>query len=243
MNRLTGKVAIITGAAGGQGAAEARLLVNEGASVVLTDMITDGAAIAQELGERALFLKHDVSNELEWQDVVNATIDRFDRLDVLVNNAGVFQPATIDQTSVETFDLHYRVNQLGVFLGMRAVIDPLSKSGGGSIINISSGLAMRVFPGRIAYTGSKWAVRGLTRAAALELATFNIRVNAIMPGVIDTPMLGDNNTELREQLSAMVPLGRLGRSEEIAEMVAYLASDQSSYVTGSEIVIDGGVAA
>ncbi|MDH3274745.1 MAG: glucose 1-dehydrogenase [Gammaproteobacteria bacterium] len=243
MDRLHGKVAIITGAARGQGASEARQFILEGAKVVMTDVSEAGAGLATDLGENAHFLMHDVTDERAWKRVVDDTVARFGRLDILVNNAGVYRPADIAQTSVADFDMHYRVNQLGVFLGMQASIEPMSNSGGGSIVNISSGLARRGSSGRIAYAASKWAVRGMGRAAALELAGHRIRVNTVMPGIVDTPMLDGNTEEFKKEMAAMVPLGRIGSTEEVAELVTYLASDNASYISGGEFVIDGGISA
>ena len=240
--RLDGKVAIITGAARGQGANEARRFVAEGAKVVITDLNPAGASIAEELGDAALFHQHDVASEADWHAVVEATLARFGKLDVLVNNAGVFKPGTILDTSPEEFDLHYRVNTLGVFLGMRAVIAAMEANGGGSIINISSIAGMRGWPGMIAYGGTKWASRGLTQCAARELTPSRIRVNSVHPGLVDTPMLDDHDPEALAAFTAAVPFGRMGTVDDVAEVVIYLASDLASYITGAEIVIDGGLA-
>ncbi len=240
--RLDGKVAIITGAARGQGANEARRFVAEGAKVVVTDLNPAGADVAAELGDAAIFHRHDVASEVDWQAVVDATLARFGKLDILVNNAGVFKPATILDTTPEDFDLHYRVNTLGVFLGTRAVIAAMEANGGGSIVNISSIAGMRGWPGMIAYGGTKWASRGLTQCAARELAPSRIRVNSIHPGLVDTPMLDDHDPEALVAFTAAVPFGRMGTVDDVAEVVIYLASDLASYVTGAEIVIDGGLA-
>lgn len=240
-NRLQGKVAIITGAARGQGANEARRFVAEGARVLVTDLDGKGQAVADELGESARFVRHDVANEDNWKTVIAAAQDAFGKIDILVNNAGVFKPANIVDTTLAEFDLHYRVNTLGVFLGIRAVI-PAMESGGGSIINISSIAGMRGWPGMIAYGGTKWASRGLTQCAARELAPQRIRVNSIHPGLVDTPMLDDHDPAALEAFTAAVPFGRMGSVDDVAEVVIYLASDLSSYVTGAEIVIDGGLA-
>ncbi len=239
--RLDGKVIIITGAARGQGAHEARRFVAEGASVVLTDINPAGAEVAQALGDAAIFMVHDVANEANWRGVVDAAVARFGRVDVLVNNAGVFQPGNIVDTTFESFDLHYRVNMLGVFLGIKAVIPAMTAAGGGSIINISSAAGMRGYPGMIAYGGTKWAARGMTQCAARELAEFKIRVNSIHPGLVDTPMLDDHSPEALVAFQAAVPLGRMGTVEDVAEIASFLASDLSSYLTGSEIAVDGGL--
>ena len=240
-NRLEGKVAIITGAARGQGANEARRFVAEGARVVVTDLDANGHAVADELGASARFVRHDVANEDDWKTVITTAQDEFGKIDILVNNAGVFKPANIVDTTLAAFDLHYRVNTLGVFLGMRAVI-PAMESGGGSIINISSIAGMRGWPGMIAYGGTKWASRGLTQCAARELAPQRIRVNSIHPGLVNTPMLDDHDPAALEAFVAAVPFGRMGSVDDVAEVVIFLASDLSSYMTGAEIVIDGGLA-
>jgi len=240
MTSLQGKVAIITGAASGQGAAEARLFVAEGAQVVITD-IGDGDAVAAQLGDRSLFVRHDVSDEAGWADVVKQTLQRFDRLDVLVNNAGVYKPRSLVDTDTALWDLHYRVNQLGVFLGMRAVVEAMAGSGGGSIVNVSSGAGMKNVPGMFAYATSKWAVRGMTKLAASELAPLGIRVNSIHPGIIDTPMLGENTAERLKMFEDMIPMRRMGTPDEVAQLVLFLVSDASSYVTGAEVTVDGGI--
>lgn len=244
MGRLTGKVAIVTGAGGGQGAAEASLFVAEGATVVLTD-IDDarGRAVADGLGAAARFMHHDVSSRDDWQIVVEETLSTFGRLDILINNAGVYKPKGFDETDQALMDLHYRVNVLGVFHGMKAVRQALTDVGGGRIVNVASGAGLRGYPGMFAYAASKWAVRGLSKCAAVELAASGIRVNAILPGLIDTPMLGENSEEYMQSLIRFIPIGRLGGSEEIAEAALFLASDASSYVTGAELVVCGGMMA
>ena len=241
MKALEGKVAIITGAARGQGAAEARLFVAAGANVVLTDVNSEGAALARELGGHAHFMVHYVADPEGWKAVVDDTVGRFSRLDILVNNAGVYRPATLRDTDQALWDLHYRVNQLGVFLGMRAVVDGMVASGGGSIVNVSSNAGMKNVGGMFAYATSKWAVRGMSKLAATELAPFKIRVNSIHPGLIDTPMLGANDAERMRMFEAMIPLGRVGSVDEVSRLVAFLASGSASYITGAEITIDGGI--
>jgi 3alpha(or 20beta)-hydroxysteroid dehydrogenase len=241
MKALEGKVAIITGAARGQGAAEARLFVDEGAKVVLTDVNSDGAALAAQLGDHAHFILHDVADPEGWKAVVDATLRWASRLDILVNNAGVYRPATLRDTDQALWDLHYRVNQLGVFLGMRSVVDSMMASGGGSIVNVSSNAGMKNVGGMFAYATSKWAVRGMSKLAATELAPSKIRVNSVHPGLIDTPMLGANDAERMRMFEAMIPLGRVGSVDEVSRLVAFLASDSASYITGAEITIDGGI--
>jgi 3alpha(or 20beta)-hydroxysteroid dehydrogenase len=241
MHSLEGKTAIITGAARGQGGAEARLFIAEGANVVLTDVNPDGAALATQLGSRAHFMVHDVADAATWEAVVATAVSKFSRLDILVNNAGVYRPAPLRETDQALWDLHYRVNQLGVFLGMRSVVDAMVASGGGSIINVSSNAGMKNVGGIFAYATSKWAVRGMSKLAATELAPSNIRVNSIYPGIIDTPMLGANDADRMKMYQAMIPLGRLGSVDEVSRLVAFLASDSASYITGAEITVDGGI--
>ena len=240
-NKLEGKVAIITGAARGQGADEARRFVAEGARVVLTDLLPSGAAVAAELGSAAIFIQHDVANEAQWRSVVDTALEKFGRIDILVNNAGIFTPAMLEDTTAESFDRHYRVNQYGPFLGMKAVLEAMKAAGGGSIINISSVAGMRGFPGMIAYAGSKWALRGMTKCVAREVAPFKIRVNSIHPGLVDTPMLNDHDPEALKQFEAAVPLGRMATTADVVEIVVYLACDLSSNMTGAELVTDGGL--
>ena len=244
MGRLTEKVAIITGAAGGIGAAAARLFVAEGARVVIADISdTPGRQLAQELGERAVFQKLDVTQEAAWVSTVELALRRFHKLNVLINNAGVFVPKPFLETTLEEWDAHYRVNQWGIYLGMRAVVDSMRAAGAGSIVNTSSGASARGFPGMFAYAATKWAVRGMSKAAALDLAPFKIRVNCIMPGIVDTPMYRSNGPERYAQINADVPLGRRGQPTEIAELMAFLVSDAAAYFTGADFIIDGGVLA
>ena len=244
MARLKDKVAIITGAASGQGAAEARLFAAEGARVVVTDINeVEGAAVAAEIGEAAIFLRLDVSDEDSWAQVVEATLARFSRIDILINNAGVYRPRLFQETDRALLDLHYKVNVLGVFLGMKAVEAAMLAGGGGTIVNTASGAGARGYPGMLAYATSKWAVRGLSKCAAVDLATSGIRVNTILPGLIDTPMLAENTPEYLEMISKLPPAQRLGTAEEVAEAALYLASDAASYTTGADLAVCGGLMA
>ena len=244
MGRLTEKVAIITGASGGIGDAAARLFVAEGARVVIAD-ISDipGRQLAQEVGERAVFQKLDVTQEAAWVSTVELALRRFHKLNVLINNAGVFVPKPFLETTLEEWDAHYRVNQWGIYLGMRSVVDSMRAAGAGSIVNTSSGASARGFPGMFAYAATKWAVRGMSKAAALDLAPFKVRVNCIMPGIVDTPMYRSNGPERCAQMDTGVPLGRRGQPAEIAELMAFLVSDAAAYFTGADFIIDGGVLA
>jgi 3alpha(or 20beta)-hydroxysteroid dehydrogenase len=248
MGRLDGKVALITGAARGQGEAEARLFVAEGAQVMLGDVLDDeGEIVAKELGASAAYRHHDVTSEDDWEVVVAATRSQFGRLDVLVNNAGVFRVVGMTATSLDEYMRIVSINQVGTFLGMKAVAETMIAQGSGSIINISSVAGMTGSAGTIAYTASKFAVRGMTKVAAVELAPFGVRVNSVHPGLIDTLMLRDAFAlESEENVAAAranVPNGRLATAEDVARLVLYLASDDSAYSTGSEFVVDGGMTA
>jgi 3alpha(or 20beta)-hydroxysteroid dehydrogenase len=244
MNRLQGKVAVITGAARGQGAAEARLFAAEGARVVVTDVNDQqGRETAAEIGESAIFVHHDVSDPAAWDGVVSATLEAFGGLDILVNNAGVYKPKAFQETDQALLDLHYKVNVLGPFLGMQAVYPIMQKAGGGAIVNIASGAGARGYPGMFAYAGSKWMLRGLSKCAAVDLAENRIRINTILPGLIDTPMLGENSKEYFDYITSLPPMKRLGAADEVAMAALYLVSDEASYVTGAEIAVCGGLMA
>ncbi len=240
MRRLSGKVAIITGAASGQGEAEAKLFIAEGAKVVVTDIQAKGEQVAAALGDDAFFMHHDVADAASWARVVAETLKRFGKLDILVNNAGMFNPKPLLETSAAEMEAHFRVNQLGVFLGMQAVLAPMQAVKGGAIINIASISAVRNLPGQFAYAASKWAVRGMSGCAANELGRIGIRVNTVNPGLIDTPMLAGNSPETNAYYAQHIPLGRMAEAKEVAEIVAFLASDAASYINGAEIAVDGG---
>jgi 3alpha(or 20beta)-hydroxysteroid dehydrogenase len=238
--RVAGKVAIVTGGARGLGAAYATRLVAEGAQVVVGDvLVQEGEALAQRLGDNALFLQHDVTDADAWATVVATAEERFGPVSILVNNAGVVDFEGLEATTEEHYRRVVDINQVGVFLGMRAVLDSMRSAGGGSIINASSSAGVQGYAGIISYVASKWAVRGMTRAAALELASEGIRVNSIHPGTIVSPMTEGSGVDA----SKAVPMGRQGLDHEVAALVLYLASDESSYTTGSEHKIDGGVTA
>lgn len=240
MPRLQNKIILITGAARGQGAAEARLFVREGATVVLTDILEDeGRRLANELAPAAVFLRHDAASEADWRAAVAAAEGK-GGLHGLVNNAGIYQPRTLMETDTALFEQHMRINQLGPFLGMKAVVPLMERSGGGSIVNISSVAGLRGSPGAVAYSATKWALRGMTKAAAIDLAPHGIRVNSVHPGPIDTPMLHVRTPEQNRRRVEQVPMKRMGTAEEVADLVLFLMSDESRYITGAEVAIDGG---
>jgi NAD(P)-dependent dehydrogenase (short-subunit alcohol dehydrogenase family) len=250
--RVAGKVALITGGASGLGAESARLLASEGAAVMLTDLAEAGHAVAEEIrsaGGKAHFMVQDVADEARWQAVVAETKSRFGRLDVLVNNAGIGAFAELMNMSLEEWRRMIAINLDGVFLGMRHSGPLMAEGGGGSIINLSSILGKVGSPGATHYCASKGGVLMLTKAAALEWAPFKIRVNSIHPGYIETPMVANalhaipNGNEMRDDIISRHALGRLGVPREIAEGVLFLASEASSFMTGAELVIDGGYTA
>ncbi|MBO1333489.1 SDR family NAD(P)-dependent oxidoreductase [Streptomyces sp. VRA16 Mangrove soil] len=235
---LDGKVAVITGAGRGQGAAEARLFAGAGARVVVTDVREEeGREVAKSLGEQALFVSHDVTSGDGWRAVVAAALDTFGRLDVLVNNAALWRTASVEDETYANFETLLRVNLLGPFLGIQAVVPALKEAGGGSVVNISSTAGLIGIKGHAAYGSSKFGLRGLTRSSALDLAPYGIRVNSVHPGAIDTPMVAAS-TAGRDW--SHLPLGRMGRPEEVGELVLFLASDAASYITGTEFTVDGG---
>jgi 3alpha(or 20beta)-hydroxysteroid dehydrogenase len=244
MGRLDGKVALITGGARGQGAAEAKLFASEGATVFISDVLDeDGEKTAATVGGR--YLHHDVTSEQRWQEVVQAILDAGGQIDVLVNNAGIFKLGRIADTTLEDYRQVIEINQVGVFLGMKTVAKPMMERGSGAIVNISSIAGMQGSPGAIAYGASKWAVRGMTKSAATELGRYGIRVNSIHPGLIETPMLHqipvmEGNPE---RMTRRVPIGRIAEAHEVAKLALFLASDESSYSSGAEFLIDGGMTA
>lgn len=243
MARLEGQVALISCAARGQGAAEARLFAAEGAKVVLVDVLdAEGQAVADSIGDAAHYQHLDVTDEASWAEGVAAAEDRFGPVTTLINNAGIFRLAPMVAVSLDDYLDVINVNQVGVFLGMKAVVPSMQSAGGGSIINISSIDGMIGSSNSMAYVASKFAVRGMTKVAAIELGPLGIRVNSIHPGGIRTPMITEAGIEepQAEAMFGMVPLRRIGESEEVANLALYLASEESSYSTGSEFVVDGG---
>lgn len=236
---FAGKVILISGAGRkrGQGVAEARKLIEQGASVLIGDICDDeGMQLASNIGARCRYIHLDVTSEANWQNALEAAA-QLGKLHGLVNNAAVYIPKPLAETSNDEFNLHMQVNQYGAFLGMKAVAPVLAKHGGGSIVNVSSVAGLRGSPGSIAYCSTKWAIRGMSKAAAADLARFNIRVNSIHPGPIATDMIAGIPAERRRR----VPLGRDGGVDEVADLVSFLLSDSSAYITGAEIAIDGGV--
>jgi 3alpha(or 20beta)-hydroxysteroid dehydrogenase len=245
VGRLDGRVAIITGGARGQGAAEARLFASEGARVVITDLLGEaGQTLAAEIG--ATFLRHDVAQDEDWRAIVTAVLERHGRVDVLVNNAGIFHRGGLRSTTLADYRRVIDVNQVGVFLGMQAVAPAMIEQKHGSIVNVSSIAGMSAAAGAIAYGASKWAVRGMTKSAGIELAKHGVRVNSIHPGMIDTDMMTEvtgGDDERFARIERTVPLGRVAAAEEVAKLALFLASDESSYCTATEFVVDGGVTA
>jgi 3alpha(or 20beta)-hydroxysteroid dehydrogenase len=239
--RLHGKVAIITGGARGQGEAEVRRFVAEGAKVVIGDVLDDaGEKVAADLGEGATYAHLDVTNEADWASAVALAEERYGPLNVLVNNAAIHWFKPIEFETADGLERMWRVNALGPFLGMKAVLEPMRRAGGGSIVNISSTAGITGYAFHGAYGHTKWALRGLSRVAAVEFGPSGIRVNTVHPGPIKTTMLPDyENPEIDKRFNKL-PLQRAGDADEVAKLVVFLASDDSSFITGIEHVIDGG---
>ena len=238
-------MALITGGARGMGASEAALFADEGARVVVSDVLDDvGAATASRIspdGTTCRFVHHDVTSEDDWAAAVAFTLDTFGGIDILVNNAGIFERGTVMDTTLEAYMRTVNINQVGVFLGMKSVAPHMVARKSGSIVNISSVAGMAGTPGFLAYGASKWAVRGMTKGVAKELAPFGVRVNSIHPGIIDTPMLQTfDDVGVREMVRQRIPLGFEAEPVHVARLALYLASDDSSYSTGSEFIVDGG---
>jgi 3alpha(or 20beta)-hydroxysteroid dehydrogenase len=247
MGRLDGKVALITGGARGMGKSHVRHFVAEGAKVVFGDVLDDlGQAVAAELGdENCRYLHHDVSSESAWAETVGAALEAFGRLDILVNNAGILRQVPITDMALAEFKQVLEINAVGCWLGMKNVVEPMKANGGGSIVNISSIEGLTGAAHCTAYAASKFAIRGMTKAAAQELGEFGIRVNSVHPGGIVTSMIFQSaetlDAERGKRYFAAMPLHRFGKSIEVSRLVAFLASDDASYCTGSEFIADGGI--
>ncbi|MCY3557533.1 MAG: glucose 1-dehydrogenase [Chloroflexi bacterium] len=246
MGKLDGQVALISGGARGQGEAEARLFAREGAAVVLGDVLEEeGRRVAESIidtGGQATFAKLDVSDQSNWAELVDLTVEQYGRLDILINNAGIARVKMIEDSSLQEYLEVIRINQVGVWLGMRAAVKPMKEAGGGCIINTSSTAGLEGYAGLSAYVSSKFAVRGMTKSAAVEFGPYNIRVNSVHPGPIDTPMIRDPELSQRadDDFSFSGPIPRIGTADEVAKMMLFIASD-ASYSTGAEFVIDGGL--
>lgn len=240
LGRLAGKVAIVTGGARGMGASHVRMMRKEGAVVIATDIALPDHT-EEEDGEN-LTLQHDVSSAAQWEDIISQVLDRYGKIDVLVNNAGIVSSGPTSDLTEAEYRRVFEINQLSVFLGMHAVLEPMRAGGGGSIINISSAMGLVGNTHSLAYVSSKFAVTGMTKAAAAEFGQFNIRVNAVHPGVVRTPMvtaLGEFVSEIERTVSSL-PIARMGRPEEVSALVVLLASNEATFSTGSSFVADGG---
>lgn len=236
---LSGKIVVVTGGSQGQGAAEARLFAEAGAKVIIADVADEsGQTVAAEIG--ASYCHADVSSAADWRELMTKVVDAHGQLHALVNNAAVHWTRSIDEETVEDFDRLIGINLRGTFLGIKAAIAPMRASGGGSIINIASIAGVRGLPLHGSYGASKWGIRGLTKTAATELGPSGIRVNVVLPGIIDSPMAWGGGRMPQGASFELLPLGRVGEVDEVARVVAFLASSASAYITGSEITIDGG---
>jgi 3alpha(or 20beta)-hydroxysteroid dehydrogenase len=248
MRRFDDRTVIVTGSARGMGASHARGFVGEGANVVIADVLEEGRALAEELGEHAIFSRLDVTSDKDWAGTVAAAEQAFGPVSVLVNNAGIVRFGTIVETEPATWRQVLEINLTGAYLGIRAVASSMRNAGGGAIVNISSGAGFTATFGLAAYVSSKWAVRGLTKTAALELGRDNIRVNSIHPGAIRTPILAEHAPDAAAMAATMAGAGvglsaipRIAEPEEITRLVLFVASDDASFSTGSEFIADGGL--
>ncbi|MFF3569198.1 glucose 1-dehydrogenase [Nocardia jiangxiensis] len=241
--RLEDKVALITGGAMGMGAAHARAFVAEGARVIIADLADQqGAQLAESLGDAAYFVHLDVTDAAQWDAAISDSVEHFGKLNVLVNNAGIFTTGSLEEYTVQTWDKTIAVNLTSAFLGLKAAVGRLAAAAPASVVNISSTAGLQGYPGFHGYSASKWGLRGLTRSAALELAERGIRVNSVHPGGIATPLL-EGTRDIDESDFQGSTLNRLARPEEVTGLLVYLASDESSFATGAEFVVDGGVTA
>lgn len=237
--RISGKIALITGGARGQGRHEAERFAAEGATVYITDVLDHvGAATADELGDAVTFLRHDVTSEDDWAAVIAGIVEQHGRIDILVNNAGIFSMTAALDTSIEAWNQMVAINQTGVFLGIRDVGRVMCEQGSGSIINISSIAGLTGVGRAHAYAATKWAVRGMSKSAAIEFAAHGVRVNSVHPGIIDTDMLREFGGNL-ERITESIPMGRTASADEVANVVLFLASEEASYCSGHEFVVDG----
>ncbi|SEQ19009.1 3alpha(or 20beta)-hydroxysteroid dehydrogenase [Faunimonas pinastri] len=241
MQPLAGRVALVTGGAQGIGAAVAARLAADGAHVFIGDIRAPAEGATASVGERPVFLPLDVTSEADWGAAMERVARDCGRLDILVNNAGIYGPASLQDETAAGFRRLFEINQFAIFWGMKSAVPLMTL--GGSIINLSSIGGMVGYKGTFGYAGTKWAVRGLTRSAARELAPLKIRVNTVCPGVIDTPMFYENDPSLLNQFLETIPLGALGKPTDIASAVAFLASENACYITGSDILVDGGMLA
>jgi 3alpha(or 20beta)-hydroxysteroid dehydrogenase len=245
VDRLLGKVAIVTGGAMGQGAGISRAYVAEGAKVVIADVAKDeGQALADELGDNAHFAFHDVSDQGSWTSLIADTNERFGLVTILANNAGILRFGSVQKMPIDEVELLFRINQLGCWLGMQSVVANMRQAGGGAIINASSTEGLGGMANTVAYGATKFAIRGMTKGASHELGKYNIRVNSVHPGMIDTPMTRVHGGDLAMEYGASkIPLRRVGHPEDVAPLYVFLGSEESSYINGAEIAIDGGVTA
>lgn len=242
--RLKDKVVLLTGAASGMGESHARRVIAEGGCLLMSDIDEQaGSRLAAELGERAIFVKHDISSESQWENAVSAAIENYGRIDALVNNAGILTKGDIQSESVESLRRVLDVNVVGTWIGIRTVCPAMMEQGAGSIVNVSSQVGYRGWQDYSVYGCSKWAIRGLTKHMAKELAPHNIRVNAILPGAVEETGLfsGRMTPEAKESVLQSIPLGRFVTREQVSSLVVYLVSDESGSTTGTDNLIDGGV--
>lgn len=248
MGKLDGQVALISGGARGQGEHQARLFAREGAAIAIGDLLEeDGNRVAESIndtGGQAIFRKLDVSDQSSWAEMVDATTEQFGKLNILINNAGILRNGSIEDTTLQEYLETIKINQVGVWLGIRAAIKPMREAGGGCIINTSSTAGLEGYPDSSAYVSSKFAVRGLTKVAALELGPYNIRVNSVHPGPIDTLMTTNEDTPRRPdgEVPVRMSIPRFGHVDEVAKMMLFIAAE-ATYSTGSEFVLDGGLTA